>query len=106
MAANTKNNKTEYQTELLLEKLEEYSKENSDFSVFCRNGKEVKSSKMLLASRSEYFSEMFKNYPYKSHVVIEDLEYSTMAFIKDSLIKIDLRWNPSSTHFDQCATAM
>ena len=59
MAANMKNNKTEYQTGLLLEKLEEYSKENSDFSVFCRNGKEVKSSKMLLASRSEYFSNLF-----------------------------------------------
>ena len=86
-----KNNKTEYQTGLLLEKLEEYSKENSDFSVFCRNGKEVKSSKMLLASRSEYFSNLFKNSPNLRHVVIENLEFSTMAFIADSLIKIDLR---------------
>ena len=85
------NNKTEYEIDILLEKIEDFSKEFSDFTINCRDGKEVKTAKIILAARSELFADLFKMSPETKYVDLPDLEYSTMAFIVDSLIQIDLR---------------
>ena len=61
----------------------------ANFTIICKNGKEFKTHKLLLASRSKYFEAMFRQEPQKSSVKL-DFEDQILKIILNSLVSSNL----------------
>ena len=61
----------------------------ANFTIICKNGKEFKTHKLLLASRSKYFEAMFRQEPQKSSVKL-DFEDQILEIILKSLVSSNL----------------
>ena len=61
----------------------------ANFTIICNNGKEFKTHKLLLSSRSKYFEAMFRQEPQKSSVKL-DFEDQIIEIILNSLVSSNL----------------
>ena len=73
----------------LMKIYEESDPKFADFSINCQNGQIVKSHKLILAIRSEYFDGLFRLEPNKTSIDLSDFSFEVVKAVIQSMIVIN-----------------